>query len=178
MENKSRYKSEFGWSIALPETWKRLSRTNPDDRTPIASFSTPEDWSLSLNWMVSPRGCDDDTVTAFDIATMLPGRVELMEASNVVNQIFPLVGKLIRAAAIVMPDGQRALEVVEAIGSPGNPVERLGYSLIFPRRVRGEYRNKVHFQRMSFFAPQEVFHDRIPEVAIAVRSFHYAQRAA
>lgn len=178
MEKRAQYKSEFGWSIALPPTWRRLSRTNPDDRTPIAMFSTPEDWSLSLNWMVSPRGCDDDIVTAFDIATMLPGRVELMEASNVVNQIFPLVGKLIRAAAIVLPDGQRALEVVEAIAADGNPVEKLGYSLIFPRRVRGEYRNRVHFQRMSFIARQEIFHDRIPEVATAVRSFHYAQRAA
>jgi hypothetical protein len=173
------YKSEFGWSMALPPTWKRLSRKNPDVYAPVAVFSTPEDWNLSLTWMASRKKSDDDALIAFDSATMMKGPLELNDAKQTAAQIGPLLGEIVRANAVELPDGKRALELIEIICSDdSSTVKKVCYSLILPRRERGEYRNKVHFQKISFIAPPEVFHNQIRSVVKAARSFHYPTRAA
>lgn len=169
------YKSEFGWSMKLPGKWKRLTRRNPEDRTPFAIFSTPEDWSLSLSWMIDRSTADDETLTAFDTATMIPGAIAVDEASMVARQIFPALGEIIRANVVVLPDGKNALEIVEVISSQDPLVEnKIGYALILPRRQRGEYRNQVHFQKLSFISSPKVFHERFAEVSKAAQSFQYA----
>jgi len=173
------YKSEFGWSITLPETWKRLTRRNPDDRTPVAVFSTPQDWSLALTWMIDKNQSDDETLTAFDTATMIPGRLQIEEGIEVAQKLFPRLGEVVRVTSIKLPDGKRALEIFEIILSKDeSKVEKVSYSLVLPRRKRGEYRNKVHLQRLSFVAPPQTFHERIHEIARTARSFHYKALAA
>lgn len=165
----------------LPPKWKRLTRRHsaPSDRTPVAVFSTPDDWNLSLTWITSRKKSDDETLIAFDTATMSPGRIDLKEAQTVANHIFPTLGEIVRAAAVELPDGKRALEIIEIICSgDDNVVEKVSYSLILPRRQRGEYRNKVNFQKLSFTASPQTFHDRIQEVARATRSFHYPSMVA
>ncbi|MDZ4837937.1 MAG: hypothetical protein SGJ27_29480 [Candidatus Melainabacteria bacterium] len=174
-----KYKSEFGWSMTLPPSWKRLARKNPDVYAPVAVFSTPEDWTLSLTWMASRKKSDDDALIAFDSATMIPGALELTDAKQTAAQIFPLLGEIVRATAVQLPDGKRALELVEIICTDdAKKVKKVCYSLILPRRQRGEYRNKLHFQKLSFIAPPDVFHEQIQTVVKAARSFHYPSAAA
>lgn len=172
---ESFYKSEFGWSMKLPGKWKRLARRNSSDRTPFAIFSTPEDWSLSLSWMLDRSIADDQALTAFDTATMVPGAISVEEASTVARQIFPALGEIIRGKVVVLPDGKKALELVEVIASQDPAARRkIGYALILPRRQRGEYRNQVQFQKLSFVSTPQVFHERFAEVSKAARSFQYA----
>lgn len=174
-----KYKSEFGWAMTLPPSWKRLSRRNPDVYAPVAVFSTPEDWSLSLTWMASRKKSDDDALIAFDSATMMAGPIDVNDAKKAVAQIFPLLGEIVKAKTIELPDGKRALELVEIIcTNDESKVNKVCYSLILPRRQRGEYRNKLHFQKLSFIAPPEVFHEQIRTVVKAARSFHYPSIAA
>lgn len=173
------YKSEFGWMMQLPENWKRLARRNPDDRTPFAIFSTPEDWSLSLTWMIDRVTATDEALTAFDTATMLTGSISAEDGGSAARQIFPALGEVIRANAILLPDGQKALEIIEVIpATDASGQDRISYSLILPRRQRGEYRNRVHFQKLSFTSSRDVFHKRFAEVSRIARSFQYATMVA
>lgn len=170
-----KYKSEFGWTMTLPPSWRRLARKNPDVYAPVAVFSTPEDWKLSLTWMASRKKSDDDALIAFDSATMIEGVIDVGDAKNAAAQIFPLLGEVVKARSVELPDGKRALEIVEIICSDdSSKVNKVSYSLILPRRQRGQYRNKLHFQKLSFIAPPETFHNQIRAVAKAARSFHYA----
>jgi hypothetical protein len=169
------YKSEFGWSMQLCGKWKRLTRRNPEDRTPFAIFSTPEDWSLSLSWMIDRATADDETLTAFDTATMIAGALSVEETETVVSKIFPNTGEILRGNVIVLADGKKALEVVAVLRAQDSQMEdKISYSLILPRRKRGEYRNHVHFQKLSFISNRKTFHERYPEVSKIARSFQYA----
>ncbi len=172
------YTSEFGWSITMPDNWRRLKARHATSPAPVAVFSTPDNWSLSLSWMVSKYPVGMDAVSAFDSATMLEGRLDVNEATAVANEIFPLVGDIIRAATVTLPDGQRAIEIVETIrASESAPVEKVLYSLILPACRRGKDRSYPYFfQRLSFIAPPQEFNDKIAEVVKSARSFHYAER--
>lgn len=172
------YESEFGWAIELPPNWKRLSRRNSGEQAPVAVFSTPDDWSLSLTWMTSGRSVNEKSLADFDRAMFFSGRINVEDAAAIVDPIFPLVGKILSAAVVTLSDGQRALEYVETISEKNNlPVKKMSYSLILPA-VNGSYRNPIYFQRLSFSATPSEFENRIADIVHAVRSFTQKQKAA
>ncbi len=143
----------------------------------VATFWTALDWNLSLTWMVSGQPADELALLKFDRATMFAGRLDPEEAGEAVREIFPLVGHILSAAVVTLPDGQRALEYVETISANDDlPVRKMTYSLILP--YCASFGAPVHFQKLCYMATPLAFNLQFSEIVEAARSLQFKQRAA
>lgn len=165
---EERYKSEYGWSINLPENWTRLSgsRIGVMSSVPAVKFAKREDWDIAFAWIVRPYPVADSVVT--DFAETVVGTLDKNAAANVVKSTFSLVGE-IDEARIAILDGVHALEVLESYEEDGKT--KRGYQLIMPLVVSDHPVDS--FQRLCFYAPQDDFAEHLADVIAAVHSFKY-----
>ena len=168
------YRSEYGWSILLPEGWERLPTAGNGATLTIAPpvvFASSKDWTLALTWMVESHPTQPKILEAFLNATMLEGTAPVTEVQPVVQRIWPPIGEITEAEVVQLPDGSRALETLEEFdqGSSGEPKE--GYQLILS--INSGPGTPAYFQRLCFYAPGRSFLQHIDHVRRSARSFHY-----
>lgn len=124
------YRSEYGWTISLPAGWEKLEDVGSASLTgckPVV-FSTPQDWSVAITWMRSPRPWPRDVVVRFDTLTATDGPVPVSEADAFLKVVFGTAGTVTEARTLTLNTGERGLEVIEFIGSGVTP--RCGYQLV------------------------------------------------
>lgn len=116
---KSEYKSELGWSIALPGGWEPLDTEGGDElvAAPPVAFACKDDWSLTFTWMIQSQPLDQDTIMHFQNLVIMPGAVSIDEAATVVQGVSSTAGEVDNAEAIELADGTIALEVEERLTS-------------------------------------------------------------
>ncbi len=179
------YASEWGWRITLPNTWEKLESSSdaPLSRTAATVFSTPQDWSLSLTWMRAHRPISDGLRNRFQAMTMLTRKPGPNEILSIIGSVFPPIGVIIDAQVVKLPDGTRALEIVEAVEDRSTGViTRQGYQL-FLLHYRGGITQlttasrfqttPVYLERLAFYADSNDFMRMLPEIVESARSFHY-----
>jgi hypothetical protein len=166
--------SEFGWVIALAPRWHRLEAEGPSGALALSSpvaFCGPDPDLGSLTWMIAAGPTDQELVAQFEAATIVPRTVGHQEAQTVATRIFPLIGQVTGAAVVELPDGSRALEVLEQFERSGGKQRRCGYQLICP--LYGGPGKPVYFQRLCCYGSAEAFSLAIDQVRRMARSFHY-----
>lgn len=100
------------------------------------------------------------------------GSIEPEIAQEIMSQMFALIGKVTEAQVISLPDGQRALEIIEEIAPMGSAVEpMLGYHLLLA--VRGSASNTPRMQQLAFYARATKFSKEISQITKSARSFRY-----
>jgi len=168
------YRSEYGWSIMLPESWERLPTAGNGTALTIAPpvvFASSRDWTLALTWMVESHPTQPKVVEAFLNATMLEGPASVTEVQPVVQRIWPPIGEITEAEVAQLPDGNRALETLEEFDQGSGGESKKGYQLIL--LTNSGPGTPAYFQRLCFYAPSRSFSQHIEVVRRSARSFHY-----
>jgi len=172
------YSSEFGWVITLPAGWQNL-QPGGDPNAPVPHhpivFASADNWALSLTWMIAAGPVDKGIASDFLTRTMLEGPIDPSAVQRTVQEIFPAIGEINEAIVVKLPDGSKALELLETYWEAGSGQIKRGYQLILPLRAGLE--KAVTFQRLCFYAPRKEFSQRVAEVRKAARSFHYVRTA-
>lgn len=164
------FKSEFGWTITLAGGWTRMPGSGRD-MVPTTSFpivfTGPEYAQGTLTWMIAGDPIDQVIADRFRTMTLGVGPLDLEISRSIATPIFPLLGSLLDAQVVRLPDDVTALELVERIGED----RKGGYQLIIP--LQGTINQPITFQRLCYYAPEKAFDSALPIVREMARSFHY-----
>jgi hypothetical protein len=171
------YCSPYGWNISLPFGWRVLPGVDGgagQEFENIEVFAHQQDPSLSMTWMRTGSTAGRRLWHEFCQSTLRMGSIPSGQAQELIAQIFRLIGRVDTARVISLPDGQRALEITEVIGSSGSPADPVrGYHLVLP--VRNSGAGPVYMQQLCFYARAGKFAQEIGAVMKSARSFRYFQ---
>jgi hypothetical protein len=177
-EKKNEYVSPDRWRISLPEGWGPmgvLSGEPLNTNRPIVFCDNKSTNRLdppSITWMRADRPITSEAWLQYSTTTMLSGPVGAKEAQAATLAAFPIAGKVIEANVVRLPDGNKALELIEEItDTESGAVSSHGYQLIFS--VRNDEPGPVLMQRLVFYSSPVEYKKLLPEVRIAARSFEY-----
>lgn len=169
MNCMTEFKSQHGWSIDLPPRWEALDPASPDAMETARNvvFGYADDWSASLTWMQPAKPVDVKVTSRFLAMTALNGRLPIDEIPDLLSTVFPVIGDVVEASAITLPDGRQALEVIESYKQ--GEESKKGYQLILTVNTR--HSQAPTFQRLCFYAPDQQFDQLIASVQKACQSF-------
>ncbi len=179
-EKRNEYVSSDRWRIALPSGWAPMGTIEGDPlntNRPLVfcEQQTADKVDLdppALTWMRADRPITSEAWLQFSTTTMLSGPVGSREAEAAALSAFPIAGKVIEANVVRLPDGNKALELIEEISdTETGAVTSEGYQLIFS--VRSDEPGPLLMQRLVFYFNTEGFKRLLPEVRSAARSFEY-----
>jgi hypothetical protein len=168
------YVSEYGWVITLPPRWEQLEGSGSEGAliaVPPVVFATPDNWALSLTWMVAAGPVSPDSIEKFVTLTMAAGPLDPTEAQTGTHRIFPTMGELNEAGVVELEDGVMAIELLETFKA--GQESKGGYQLIVPL-LTGPGTIST-FQRLCFYAPEGSFAKLLPDIRRSARSFHYTR---
>lgn len=174
-EKKNQFISPDQWRLSLPDGWTVLA---PVDGNPLntnrpivfcAEASNPD--APCLTWMRADRPATSDAWLQFCTSTMLSGTIGSREAQAAVLTSFPIAGKVVEASAVRLPDGNKAIELIEEITDESGAVTSAGYQLIFSCKT--DEPGAMYMQRLVFYSNSENFKQMLPVVRDAARSFEY-----
>lgn len=177
-EKKNEYVSPDRWRMVLPQDWSLMGTIDgePLNTNRPLVFCQPASSSKldppALTWMRADRPVSSDSWLQFSTTTMLSGPVGSREAEAAVSGTFAIAGKVVEANVVRLPDGNKALELIEEIcDTESGAVTSQGYQLIFS--VRADEPGPLYMQRLVFYSSVDSFKQLLPEVRAAARSFEY-----
>ncbi len=156
--------------MSLPDGWERLGAPTSGTLTlaqavVLAKVDQPR---TSITWMVRGYPATEETVDSFSRVTATEAIADNDTILRMVNGIFPLIGTLDESATVNLPDGSKAIETIE--GYFEGEIKR-GYQLVIPLQLPDEY--APTFQRLCFYARDDVFRQNLYAVRTAAQSFRY-----
>lgn len=164
------FKSKYGWRMQLPEGWEPLeahdSKTMEKGLSQV--FACADDWSLSITWMQKSSPVEARLASRFAALTSLCGRLPSDEMAELLDGLFPAIGKIEEATAVELPGGRQGLETIESFEQ--NHERKKGYQLIF---AGAGTKGMLEFQRLCFYAPSEQFNQMIPVIQKSCQSFSF-----
>ena len=172
---KNEYVSSDKWRISLPEGWSALDSVGGaplNTNRPLVFCQNKTDADApGLTWMRADRPISSEAWLQFCTATMLGGPIGSREAEATALTVFPVPGKVVEASAVRLPDGNKALELIEEIADDNGVVTSQGYQLIFS--CRSDEPGALFMQRLVFYFKSDGFKQLLPQVKDAARSFEY-----
>jgi hypothetical protein len=170
------YASQYGWTMKLPPGWEPMPRSEGPViavHRPVV-FNNVGDPDTSLTWMIASHPMSEEVSNKF-VTAMKETNPTQQDLLEIAPKIFPVIGTIDSCEMITLPDGARALEVIETYYDEGSDERNHGYQLMLPLKNAKNYPRV--FQRLCFYAPAAVFNNNCNAVRASARSFHYTQRA-
>lgn len=177
-EPKNQYVSPDRWKISLPSGWAPMGTVEGqplNTNRPLVFFDQNSDDKLdppAITWMRADRPVSSEAWLQFSTTTMLSGPVGSREAESATLSAFPVAGNVVEANVVRLPDGNKALELIEEMtDTESGAVSTQGYQLIFS--VRADEPGPLFMQRLVFYCKPDKFKRLLPLVRESARSFEY-----
>lgn len=166
-----------GWGLSLPEGWEPMTLSKSQGETLNGGSSPIVFWSgvdptVSITWTRSNRPISSSGWTTYCTATMLCGPIGSREAAVSIEDVCPVIGTIIEAEVVRLPDGNKALELIDEVKDDVTGlVIKQGLHLILPMKMTEP--GPLYMQRLMFYGEAARFKHLLPQLRKCMRSFNY-----